>query len=116
MGMYMYVSEQDRVTKRKVLDKDVNEEFQEALKHDPSLMIEEYEYVPKRRFFSSWFIDNRPEKWYSVYHETPAADGSAYQARLQSSGSGEKKIVIAYLHGIINGCVHNELKAGSNAV
>jgi hypothetical protein len=36
MGMYMYVSEQDRTTKREVEDNEVNEEFQEALKYDPS--------------------------------------------------------------------------------
>jgi hypothetical protein len=106
MGIYMYVSNEDRITKRKVTDAVVNEEFQEALKYDPSLMIEEYTFTKKRKFFSSWFSENVPQTRYSVYHETPAHDGSAYQARLQGSASGDKNIVIAYLHGIINGCVH----------
>lgn len=106
MGAYMYVLEQDRITKRKVSDEYVNEEFQEALKYDPSLMIEEYKYKPKRSFFSSWFNNDKTETRYTVYHETPAFDGSAYQARLQASASGDKKVVIAYLHGIINGIVH----------
>lgn len=111
MGMYMYVSNEDRISKRKVSDKELNEDFQEALKYDPSLMIEEREYKPRRKFFSSWLENYKTETLYQVYHETPAHDGSAYQARYQISGSGEKRIVTAYLHGIINGCVHrNENK------
>ena len=102
MGIYMFVSDEDRITKRKVSDKVVNEEFQEALKFDPSLMIEEY--IRSKRVMSGWFktkiIDNTR---YSIYHESPSFDGSAYQARLQTSGSGDKRIVIAYLHGLING-------------
>ena len=95
----MYVTNEDRVNKRKVSDAFVNEEFQEALKCDHSLMIEEYIPKPKSGFFS-WKDD---EPTYSVYHEEPTHDGSPYQARLQASGSGTKAVVIAYLHGIING-------------
>ena len=102
MGMYMYVSEQDRTTKRKVEDKEVNEEFQEALKYDSSLMIEQSIQVIKKGWFKKESVP-----FFQLYHETPAHDGSAYQARYQMSGSGEKRIVIAYLHGIINGCVHS---------
>ena len=109
MGLYMYISEQDRITKRKVSDEYVNEEFQEALKYDPSLMIEEYHNKVRKGLFKK--VD---EVRYSVYHETPAFDGSAYQARLQSSGSGDKKIVVAYLHGIVNGAVHQGEKPGSH--
>jgi hypothetical protein len=50
MGIYMYVTEQDRVTKRKVADKEVNESFQEALKLDRSLMIEEHKGFKKKLF------------------------------------------------------------------
>lgn len=106
----MFVNEQDRITKRKVSDADLNEEFQEALKYDPSLMIEEYKYKPKRGFFSSWFNDSKTETRYTVYHETPAFDGSPYQARLQFSASGDKRTVTIYLHGIINGVVHHQLR------
>ena len=107
MGMYMYVSEQDRVTKRKVSDEELNEIFQEALKYDPSLMIEEV----LRRIKKGWFKSTPTVEYvYNIYHETPAHDGSAYQARYQFSGSGDKRTVTAYLHGIINGCVHLEGK------
>lgn len=105
MGMYMYVSEQDRITKRKVDDKDVNEEFQEALKHDPSLMIEQNNRVVKKGWFKKEVVP-----FFQIYHETPAHDGTAYQARYQFSGSGDKRIVTAYLHGIINGCVHRDAR------
>ena len=98
----MYVSEQDRITKRKVEDKEVNEEFQEALKYDSSLMIEQSIRVIKKGWFKKESVP-----FFQLYHETPAHDGSAYQARYQMSGSGEKRTVIAYLHGIINGCVHS---------
>lgn len=99
--MYMYVSEQDRTTKRKVEDKEVNEEFQEALKYDPSLMIEQSNRVLKKGWFKKESVS-----FFQIYHEAPATDGTAYQARYQLSGSGEKRIVVAYLHGIINGCIH----------
>jgi hypothetical protein len=100
MGMYIFVSEQDRIAKRKVTDSEVNESFQEALKCDPSLIIEERTAVIKKWFKTTEKII------YSLYHETPALDGSAYQARWQHSGSGSKEIAIAYLHGIINGVTH----------
>ena len=98
----MYVSEQDRTTKRKVEDKEVNEEFQKALKYDSSLMIEQSNRVIKKGWLKKEIVP-----FFQLYHETPAHNGSAYQARYQMSGSGEKRIVIAYLHGIINGCVHS---------
>lgn len=110
MGAYIFVTEQDRISKRKVSDEIVNEEFQEALKHDSSLMIEEHKYIIKK-----WVFGREINKTtYSIYHETPAFDGSAYQARLQGSGSGEKRIVIAYLHGIINCSVHRKMNDVSN--
>lgn len=109
MGLYMYVSEEDRISKRKVSDEYINEEFQEALKYDPSLMIEAYPHIKKVRtgLFKSQMVDDTR---YNIYHETPCTSGAPYQARLQGSGSGGKEIVIAYLHGIINGAVHNSNK------
>lgn len=106
MGLYIYISEQDRVTKRKVEDEYVNQEFQEALKYDPSLMIEQKTIVVK----SGW-LKTKTATIFDIYHETPAHDGSAYQARCQFSGSGEKNIVIAYLHGIINCGYHKTINA-----
>ena len=112
MGLYMYVSEGDRILKRKVSDEYINEEFQEALKCDPSLMIEENTRLKRVR--NGWFRYRMVEdKQYHIYHETPGSDGLPYQARLQSSGSGEKKVVVAYLHGIINGVVHKEKESNT---
>lgn len=105
MGAYIYVSEQDRIKMRRVSDPEVNEEFQEALKYDPSLMIEEYSHSVTKGFFKK-----RTEftTRFTIYHESPGFDKSTYQARIQASASGEKKVVIAYLHGIINGVVHSQ--------
>ena len=100
MGLYMYVSEQDRISKRKVSDEAMNELFQDALLHDPSLMIEEHIFKVTKGIFKKRI---EIKTTYSIYHETPAYDGSAYQARLQSSASGEANVVVAYLHGLING-------------
>lgn len=107
MGLYMFVNDNDRISKRKVSDPFVNEAFQAALQCDPSLMIEEHFHNRKvnSRFFRKNVLENIT---YSVYQETPAHDGSAYQARLQGSGSGDKKTVIAYLHGIVNGVNHSK--------
>lgn len=97
MGMYIYISEQDRATKRVVEDPEVNEALQEALLYSPSLMIEQSARVAKR-----WGFRPKTVQLFQVYHEAPAHDGTAYQARYQMSGSGGKEIVIAYLHGVIN--------------
>lgn len=114
MGLYMFVNEEDRITKRNVSDVNLNEVFQEALKCDPSLMIEEYEHKPKRGFFSSWFDNRKNETRYSVYHETPAFDGAPYQARVQFSACGDKRTVTIYLHGIINGVFHYQSRLSNN--
>lgn len=102
MGLYIFISAEDRILKRMVhSDEEVNELFQSALKFDGSLMIDEYQVKAKTGLFKS-----KLETRYNLYHETPAADGSPYQARQQFSGSGRKDIVISYLHGIINGVRH----------
>lgn len=100
MGIYIFVSDEDRTIKRKVTDVGVDTEFQEALKCDPSLMIHENIRKVIKGVFKKRIEDKTT---YTIYHETPASDGTPYQARLQQSGSGDKTIVIAYLHGIING-------------
>lgn len=105
MGLFMYVTEQDRVLKRKVSDKIINEVFQEAVKFCPSLMIEEHKRF-KKKFWKNEFKETKI--WWNVYHEAPAFDGSAYQAEFQFSGSGSREIVVAYLHGIINGVINQK--------
>lgn len=105
MGCYIYISENDRLYERTVKDTDVNECFQEALKYCPSIMIDEIHSTIKKSFFKKELVTN-----FRLYHEVPAHDGSAYQARLQLSASGDKRIVIAYLHGIINGHQNTQTK------
>lgn len=111
MGMYIFVSEQDRINKRQVQDDYVNEEFQEALKYCPSLMIEQIKQVVKKGWFRKETID-----FFQIYHESPAHNGTAYQARYQHSGSGQRNVVIAYLHGIINANLHKNKNDEKNIV
>ena len=101
MGLYTYITEADRINMRKVKDINVNELLQEALKHDKSLMITERIETIKEGLFKKL----KNVIYFTVYHETPAFDGSAYQARVQLSASGSKSIVVAYLYGIINGAL-----------
>lgn len=74
MGLYMYVSIEDRISKRKVSDKLMNAIFQDALKLDPSLMIEEYPSTKRVRvhILKYEIVDNTR---YCIYHESPALDG-----------------------------------------
>jgi len=100
MGCYLYINDQDRVNWRKVEDKEINEILQEALQYDKSLMISGHYYWERKKIFG------KKEKvhFYNVYHELLDDNGrSHYQAREQFSGSGDKKVVLAYLYGIING-------------
>lgn len=101
MGLYIYITETDRINMRKVKDINVNELFQEALEHDKSLMITERVETINEGLFKK----PKEVSYFTVYHETPAFDGSAYQARVQSSASGSKSIAVAYLYGIINGAL-----------
>jgi len=106
MGMYAYITDEDRITKRRCDDPEVNEAFQGAVALDPSLMIEQrVEYRPGKWIWSK----DVPYTYFNLYHETPAFDGSAYQMRYQASGSGSKQIVMAYLHGIYNGILHHTI-------
>jgi len=104
MGMYMYVSEQDRIEKRKVSQKAINDIFQEALSYCPSLMIEErVRYESKR--IGLFRFTKLAVYTYNVFHETPALDGSPYQAMYMSCACGNVNVVFAYLYGIINGAM-----------
>ena len=106
MGLYRNITETDRFLLRKVEEKEVNELLQEALKYDSSLMIEENTYRVKRAFFRKPIEVTR----FTVLHEKPGIDGSAYHARYMLSASGNKEVVIAYLYGIINGSLHSSNK------
>ena len=99
MGLYMYVNQQDIDNMKKVEDKDVNREFQAALKIEPRLLM------IQKTFWKNmgWFKKSEPIQYFDMYYEVPAANGMPYQARMQFSGSGTKDVVIAYLHGLING-------------
>lgn len=100
----MYISESDRKRFKTVQDKYLNEEFQEALKHDNSLLISSY-YVFTKRFWKPDLVETRYQIYHDVYPNKPA-----YQAYQQSSACGKKEVVIAYLHGIINGSTAKDNK------
>lgn len=100
MGLYTYINEQDRINMRKVNDLEVKEVFEEALQHDPTLMISETIFTVK----NGWFKKPKEVSTFSIYHECFTPNGKpAYEARQQLSASGSKQLVIAYLYGIING-------------
>jgi hypothetical protein len=102
MGLYIYINAEDSIRMRKVTDKNLNNLFQEALKYDPSIMISEH--VQTRRVG----VRRKTEAYstYSVFHEMSPFKGLPFEARLQSSASGDASVVVAYLHGIINGATN----------
>lgn len=104
MGLYIYITEQDRINMRKVADIELKELFDEALEHDKTLMISAVNYTEKQGLFK------RPKTLirYTIYHESLINDKRAYQAREQVSASGSKQLVMAYLYGIINGSYANQ--------
>jgi len=107
MGIYIYISEHDRIYMRNVEDFELNKLLSEALIYDPTLMISEIKYYDKKYLFS------KPKEIikYNIYHECYNSDNiPTYQARLQSSASGSKELVTAYLYGIINGNLHSKNK------
>lgn len=100
----MHISEQDRITKRKVSQKQLNDVFQEALSYCPSLMIEEYCHTESKRL-GLFKFKKVAVYTYNVFHETPALDGSAYQAMYMTCACGSTNIVLTYLYGVINGAM-----------
>jgi hypothetical protein len=108
MGMYMFINESERKRMKTIEDKEINEVFQEALKYCPSLLIQQNNTLKRvKRFLSSKIVESAS---FTVYHDEPAYDGSAYQARYQICGSGDRSIVFAYLYGIINGGLAEQRK------
>lgn len=102
MGLYIFISDQDRIKMSFVEDQDVNELLKEARTHDPYLLLEQRDHIERRLFRKT--IESR----FAVYHESPALDGSVYQARMNFYGSGNKEVTMSYLAGIINGALSNK--------
>ena len=100
MGLYTYISDNEIKKWRKVKDEHINTLLQEALEIDKTLMISSHNFLFKKR----WFKKNIYKNTYTVYHEQIGKKGQRfYEAREQMSASGEKRVVLAYLYGIING-------------
>lgn len=99
MGLYQYITHQDRISMKIVKDKYLQEAFDEALKYDNSLLISSHIHYEKKCFFSKW----KEVIHYTIMHETHPKSETPYQARVQSSAMGDKSIIFAYLYGIING-------------
>src|SRR6478736_4352760 len=105
MGLYIYITELDRRNYKTIPeDKYLNEELQEALKYDSRLLVSSYKEITKH-----WFKKDTVKTIYTVYHDVDA-NRAPYQACEQFSGSGDKRTVLAYLHGIINGGLAAERK------
>ena len=80
MGVYTYINEEDRINLRKVRNLEVKEVFEEALKHDPTLMISETIYKIKKGLL--WFSKEEEIPVFNVYHECFTPNGKpAYEAR-----------------------------------
>ena len=108
MGCYMYINEYDQKSKRVVDDKEINNLLQEAFKYDKSLMISSHSYFERKSIFHK----KKEVRFYTVFHEVFDKNGNShFQAREQSSGSGRKEVVLAYLYGIIIGnLIKNEVR------
>lgn len=105
MGMYIYVTYDDIKRMKKVnYNSDLNEDFQEALKVDDSLLIDETAYHENKSGYKGWLLGQKDRKFrYTLYHESPSHDGSPYQALYMFSASKDLSTIFAYIHGIING-------------
>lgn len=105
MGLFIYISEEETKRLKTVSDPELNELFQEALSVDSSLLIDEKEFMK-----TGWFGRHKYDKRYTLYHESRAHDGSAYQAQQVFGISSTKLSAMTYLFGIINGAFANEKK------
>jgi hypothetical protein len=92
---------------RSVRDNDLNEVFRNALSLDPTLLISEYTHLTQRLFRK-----DKETVRYQIYHEEPALDGRAYQARVMMCACGSRDDVMTYLYGIINGILNYKEKYG----
>lgn len=111
MGLYIYITEEETKRLKTVSDPELNELFQEALQADESLLIEEDYRRIKKKGYKGWLMGEKEKTFdYTVYHESRAHDGSAYQAQQVYGISSTKLSAMTYLFGIINGAFANEKK------
>ena len=112
MGMYIYVTDND-VKRMKTVNsnKELNEQLQEALQVDSSLLIKETTYYTRKKGYKGWLLGEKEKNYrYTLYHESPAFDGSPYQALHMFCANDDLKTMFAYLFGIINGGSAMKLK------
>lgn len=96
--MYTYFPDWSRPNNLKVEDPGLNELFQEALGHDKSLLISEHMRSERKSIFHKRkYI---PE--YQIYHRCRDLNGN-FTIEGQYSVGGDKRIIVTYLLGIING-------------
>ena len=82
MSAYIFLNNIDRRVMRSVRSSNaINELLKEALEFSPTILISEYTKVRYKGIFRKKILDTH----YTVYHESPAHDGSAYQAKVQIS-------------------------------
>lgn len=102
MGLYTYITEEERDSMKKVTDPEMQSLFNEALTFDNSLLITEHKHRVKNGLFKKdTFVT-----CYSIFHDEHVNKPS-YQARFISAGSGSKEMAMAYLYGIMNGWLHS---------
>lgn len=105
MGMYRYVTEEE-VKRMKTVSGDIGIDtlLQEALQYNQDLLVEENFRYYNKKGYRGWLLGEREKKfYYQVYFESPAYDGSAYQAMYVTSVGSARESVVTYLFGIING-------------
>ncbi|MCT3788461.1 hypothetical protein HZQ67_13890 [Elizabethkingia anophelis] len=104
MGVFTYVPDYQEENYLWVLDHDVNGIFQEAKNLDDTLLIHEV-IILRNRFLRKPII----EKTYSIYHKCKDKEGKYYgEVQQMLCATGSREVVITYLYGIINGCLHSK--------
>lgn len=109
--MYIYVTDLD-VKRMSYLNTNegLNELLQEARVFDNSILISEDYYYTYKKGYRGWLFGEKEKKFrYTLYHNSPAHDGSPYQALQMSCTSSGVECIIAYLYGVINCALHNKL-------
>lgn len=103
--MYIYVTKED-VKRMKTINsnENLNELLQEALQVDKTILIEEQYYYTIKKGYKGFLFGKKEKNFrYTLYHESPAHDGSAYQALHMFCANKDLSTIFAYLYGIING-------------
>lgn len=96
----MYLTDRDIVKYTTVDDKELQDVFDEALKYDESLLISMFDV----HYRGKWWQRKTFTVHYQIYHQQYLPNGQfAMEARQMQCASGDKKLAMAYLYGIING-------------